>query len=277
MPSGALRHFQGTNQWDGVMWWQTNELLLILSTCALMALAIELGCWLGRRHHGRASEAITGHINNLQSAILGLLALLLGFTFSMALARFDARKALVVDEANAIGTAALRAEFLPEPDRLEAHELLADYAASRLDFFRAGADPAAINQTYENTNAIQSALWAIATARAQAEPQSVPGSQFNSALNELFDLAEKRRAALDNHVPEAVITLLVVVTLVAFFLMAYSLALQDRRRHGATYLFALLIAFVLGVILDLDRPRRGFVQVSQASMERTLQSLRTPP
>lgn len=259
------------------MWWHANEVLVVVITVALTALAIEVGFRLGRRQHGRTSEALTAHLGNLQSALLGLLALLLGFTFAMAIGRFDARKELVLAEANAIGTAALRADFLPEPDREEVRTLLRAYATSRLNFFKAGVDPVALERAYQDAETLQAGLWAIAVERAQAEPGSLPNSQFSAALNELIDLSEMRRAALENHVPELVVTLLIIVTLVAFGLIAYSLALNDSRRHVATYVFALMIAFVLAAVLDLDRPRRGWVQVSQASMERVLQDLGPSP
>lgn len=255
------------------MWWHANEGLIAVTTVVLTALAIEFGFRLGRRHSGRASAALDAHLGNLQSALLGLLALLLGFTFAMAVGRFDTRKELVLAEANAIGTAALRADFLPAPDRDEARALLRAYATSRLDFFKAGVNANALEQSYQEAATLQAGLWSIAVERAQAEPGSLPNSQFAAALNELIDLSEMRRAALENHVPELVVTLLIIVTLVAFALIAYSLALNDPRRHAATYVFALMIAFVLTAVLDLDRPRRGWVQVSQASMERVLQDL----
>ncbi len=255
------------------MLWLINEgLFVVLALCAAL-LVIEFGFRLGRRQHASASEGLRSHLGTLQGAVLGLLALLLGFTFSMAVTRFEARKALVVEEANAIGTAALRSEFLPPDIHTSARQLLAGYAQARLDYFAAGVDAERVATALNTAQSLQDQLWSIAVANAVADPHSVPAAQFSASLNELFDLDERRRAALDNHVPELVIWLLMGVTFVALAMIAYGLAIVDRRRHGSTYLFALMIVLVLATILDLDRPRRGLVQVGQGSMERVLQSL----
>ena len=152
------------------------------------------------------------HVEALQSAVLVLLALLLGFTFAMAVSRFDTRKGLVLEEANAIGTTSLRAQFLSEPQRSEALALLRQYVSARLDFYGAGIDQVRLEAASAAAQGIMNRLWALAVTAAAADPRSVPTGLFAQSLNDLIDANEKRRVALDNHVPEAVVYLLLLVS-----------------------------------------------------------------
>jgi len=113
-----------------------NEWLIVTIVIALFLSAIEIGFRLGRRGKAKGNEPTRSQVNVLQAASLGLLALLLGFTFSMALTRFDTRKQLVLDEANAIGTTFLRAQLLPDPARKEVSDLLRRYVDVGLSFTR---------------------------------------------------------------------------------------------------------------------------------------------
>ena len=250
------------------MLWGIDEFLLFLAALAAFALAMEAGFRLGRRHRDRSDGYTTTHVSALQAALLGLLALLLGFTFAMAVSRFDTRKSLVVDEANAIGTTYLRAQLLPPPQRQELVTLLKAYVAARLAFFDAGVDKARLDAAYAAASRIEGQLWASAIVLAEQDRRSVTAGLFIQSLNDVIDLNEKRRVALENHVPDIVIYLLFAVSMVAVGFIAYGGGLAGQRRHGSTAIFALLIALVLATILDIDRPRRGLVQVVQDSMTR---------
>ncbi len=109
-----------------------GEILLIVAAFALFAIALEIGYRIGARRQATNDEPERTHANSLHGATLGLLALLLGFTFAMAVSRYETRKQLMVDQANAIGTAALRARLLPAPAAERGVELLRQYVDSRL-------------------------------------------------------------------------------------------------------------------------------------------------
>jgi hypothetical protein len=256
------------------MIWHTSEFLLFVLILALFALVIEGAFRLGSRVRGQQGDGDTTHAGELQSATLVLLALLLGFTFAMAVQRYDTRREFVLQEANAIGTTSLRARFLPEPQRTEAMGLLREYVGTRLDFYRAGIDRARLDAANAASDRIQQRLWDLATAAVAADPRSVATGLFIQSLNEVIDDNEKRRAALENHVPEAVIWLLLLVAAVAMGFVAYGCGLAGRRRLAMNATFAMLITLVITVILDIDRPRRGLVKVNQDSMLRLQQSLR---
>jgi hypothetical protein len=135
----------------------------------------------------------------------------------------------------------------------------------------------ALDAVESRAGTIENQLWALGRAELQADPRSQPASLYLQALNEVFDLREKRRFALDDQVPTAVIVLLFAVAVVALALIAYSCGLSGRRRLPANLTFAFLIALVFIIILDIDRPRQGFVRVSDASLVRLQQSLAAPP
>lgn len=250
------------------MIWQINEFVLLLSALALFLFVIEMSFRLGRRKGNRSDDDGKVHVGALQAAALVLLALLLGFAFAMAVSRFDMRKALVIEEANAIGTTFLRSQFLPEPQRQEIAALIKDYVSARLDFYDAGIKPHLLHAANVAAQRIEERLWALTVRVAAQEARSVPVGLFIQSLNELLDDNERRRVALENHVPEAVIFLLFFVSAVALGFVAYGCGLARQRRFAMNAVFALLIAMVITVILDMDRPRRGLVRVSQDSMIR---------
>lgn len=250
------------------MIWQTNELTLFFVALACFLAVMELGFRVAKKFGTGGDEAVVEHVSSLQNALLGLLALLIGFTFAMSISRFDTRKDLVMEEANAIGTAYLRAHFLPAPHDRKVSKLLKDYVDARIDFYAAGISPEQLREVNVKAYHIESQLWEHAITVSKANTLPVPVSQFVTALNEVIDINEKRQVALENHVPEAVVWLLFLVAATGMGFIGYEYGLKGRRRHAATAIFALLIAVVLTVILDIDRPRRGLIQVSQASLLR---------
>ena len=145
--------------------------------------------------------------------------------------------------------------------------------ATRLAFYDAGIDRQKIDAANAGATRIQNALWAMTVAAMAADPRSVAGGLFVNALNDVIDHQEKRQAAFDNHVPEPVLALLLVFGFVAFGFTGYVCGLVRRRCALSNALFALLVVLVLTTTLDLDRPRRGLIEVSQESLLRLQTSL----
>src|ERR1700742_2479724 len=148
--------------------------VIFFSGLASILAMSEIGWQLGIRTKGRAGS----NFFTLESATLGLLALMLAFTFSMALTRFEARRDAVVQEANAIGTTALRARLLPEPHRAESLKLLREYVQVRIAAFHSGHSFAELKATVERSNAIQEALWKQARAVGENDKALVPSGLF---------------------------------------------------------------------------------------------------
>ncbi len=246
--------------------YDVDLLLLFLVSIGALILFTELGFHLGRRAGRSTSEKALSQISAIQAAILGLLALLLGFTFAMAMSRFDVRKQMILDEANAIGTASLRTQLLPDPPRRELADLLRRYVNVRLEFYAAGTDENKLNAASEATNRLQTQIWSSAAALAEKEPRAVTIGLFLQSMNEVIDLHNKRLTALENHVPEVILFLLYFVALVATGLIGYGCGLGGVRNLFVTVVSSILIAAVIIVIIDLDRPRHGLIQVSQQRM-----------
>ena len=248
-----------------------NHGLLTLFAVVLIAIfsAGESGRLRGRRAVGRGG----GDVSTLEGSTLGLLALMIGFTFAMALARFEVRRDAIVTEANAIGTTALRARLLPEPNRSEALKLLKEYAQVRLEVTQSVLDASALNAAIVRSNQIHEKLWQNTIAVAARDPAPVPTGVFIQSLNEMIDSHAKRLAAFHNRVPDIVFLALYGVAIVAFALVGYANGLEKRRVRLPTYLTGAIVASVILLVQDLDRPTSGFISVSQQPMVDVIESM----
>jgi hypothetical protein len=245
--------------------------LIAVGLLVLLLIGNLLGYRLGLWSRRRAPNGVRTQANAIQAATLGLLALLLGFSFSMALQRYDARVQAVVAEANTLGTARLRSDLLPEPLRTQARSLLNDYLVVRLRSADLSLDRRDARYVHwQETTRLQEALWRIAAVATAANPAPVPTGQFVHALNELFDATTQRAAALDAHVPEAVLLLLFGVFGVSGGIIGYAGGIEGGQPRVPTLLMAVLIVLVMFMIIDLDRPRRGLIKVPQTAMQALL-------
>jgi hypothetical protein len=250
------------------MLWGIDESLLFFIAVAIFLGVIELGFRLGLRHRDDNDDAARTHITALQSALLGLLALLLGFTFAMAVSRFETRKTLVLEEANAIGKAFWRSQLIKTTRRDELAKQLKAYVASRVVFHLAASNEARVESAHAASTRIAQQIWQLASAIEAEDPRSSATTLFIQSVNDMIDVNEKRRVALENHVPEPVHHLLFLVAVGALAFIAYGSGLNGRRRIVSTGIFATLIAMVLTFIVDIDQPGSGLIVVSQESMLR---------
>lgn len=244
-----------------------SSLSITLGLFVLIVVFNEFGFRLGRFIQNRTDDEIKTLTGAIQASILGLLALLLGFTFSMSMQRFDNRSQALIAEANAIGTVILRVELLPEAHRANAHELLRQYVDQRVAVGRIDLTRRSERREYEIRIAkLQTELWTLAVAAAQADPRPVTSGAFINALNEMIDAQGRRNALLEMHVPEVVLLLLFVVFVASGGILGYSSGLSGRRIVAPTLMVSFLIALIVFIIIDLDRPKRGLIQVDQNSL-----------
>ncbi|MGB8837378.1 MAG: hypothetical protein WA306_05095 [Candidatus Acidiferrales bacterium] len=244
----------------------TNEIVIYIVFFALMLVATDVGFRSGRRSETRTPDETKSQISAVEDAILGILALLLGFTMFMAVSRFDARKQLVLDEANAIGTSLRRTELLPAIDGSEIASLLRQYIDVRVQYGTSGNDLARLDSLRLQTVRLQNEFWARAIASGQKNPDPVRVGLLLQSLNQVMDLESARKMAFENPVPESVIYVNCIVGLLAIMLVGYTFGLHGRRQIFSTFVLTLAITLVLGLIIDLDRPRSGFIRVSQQPM-----------
>src|SRR6266481_5944928 len=257
---------------------QAENLPIIFAASIIEFLLIfEAGYRIGRKRRAAIDEPTRAWVTAIYSAILAMLGLLLGFSWAMAQQRFEARRELVVEEANAIGTTYLRAQWLPEPHRGDVSKLLRQYVDVRLPKgFESRNTEEVVRETSVLSERLQDQLWVQAVDLAQKNPTPVV-ALFLSSLNETIDLHAKRLAQFRNRVPEGVLLLLYLFATVAMLITGYGSGLRTERCVLPTVAMVVLLSTSLFVIVDLDRPRRGLINVSQESMIRLQQKLMAGP
>lgn len=243
-----------------------SEIVIYFAFLALMLAATEAGFRLGRKSEDSTPEKTKSQVSTVEAGILGVLGLLLGFTMSMAVSRFEARKQLVLEEANAIGTSCLRAELLPPPEGPEIARLLREYVTVRVQHGTAGNDLSRLDGLLAQTVRLQKELWSRAAAYAQKDPNPVRAGLLLQSLNQAIDLESARRMALRDHVPASVLYVNSIVGLLSATVVGYVFGLSGQRQIFSMCVLALAITLVLAVIIDLDRPRLGFIRISQQPM-----------
>ncbi len=253
--------------------YEQNVVLVALALFALLLVASEIGFRRGRAVGSSLIEASKSQLSGFQGAMMGLLALLLGFSFALAESRFETRRHLVIEESNAIGTTYLRSQMLPEPYRTKVAQLLREYVDARLEFFQAGVDEDRLKGAIDKAAGVQQQLWSQALAVTEKDPRPVPTGLFITPLNDVIDLHAERDAARLNRVPEIALWLLVIAAVGSMGLAGYGGGVGSRRNLAHTIIVALIISLVILVIMEFDRPRRGFIKVSQQSMIALRQSL----
>jgi hypothetical protein len=227
----------------------------------VMLAASEIGRALGLVARGAQDNNAT-----LEAAILGLLALMISFTFAMALSLFEARRDAILSEANAIGTTALRARLLPPPHDAQAIKLLRDYVQIRVDLFRQASSTREVKAAIERSNAIQTSLWQNVQAVEAVDKGMVPTGLFIQTLNEMIDDHEKRVTAYNNRVPNIVLIGLYAIAFVAVAFTGFGAELNSRQSRLPVYVMGILVCGVLLLIQDLDRPGAGLIGTSQQPM-----------
>jgi hypothetical protein len=237
-------------------------LTIFLAGLVIIVGACEIGWQLGIRSKSKGGQNVT----TLESAIIGILALMIGFTFAMALTRFEARRDAVLNEANAIGTTALRARLLAEPYRTDSLKLLKEYVQIRLDIAQSDRSLAETASAIERSNAIQETLWLQAKAVAASDTGMVPTGLYVQTLNDMIDSQAKRLSGLRNRVPNLVFLMLFAIAAVAAGFGGYASGIEPTHSRVPIYLMGSLVCVIIMLILDLDRPASGFIVNNQQAM-----------
>jgi hypothetical protein len=237
--------------------------------------SIALGVLVGRRVR-HLSDTLTEPFGVLQTAMLGVVGLLLAFGLSLSLSRYEDRRATIVLEANAIGTTYLRAQTLPEPIRSDSLELLVEYTESAIRLAENVPGSAEELAAAEEEGQLQRRLWALAGEALAAAPQDSAPRLYVETLNEMIDSQTVRVAALNNQVPGEILWLELIGAAVALGLLAAYLTLVGRGVTGVL-VAAMVVAFLVFITADLDRPTRGPIEVPDAALTEQLESMRLPP
>jgi hypothetical protein len=243
--------------------------LFFFALFAIGSLATEIGYRVASLARVNQDPDLREPVISLRDGLLVLLSLLLGFTFAMAVGRFEHRRELVVDEANAIGTTNLRARLFPDPTRTRVTQLLQQYTGERLKFGEASVQGDSLSLADRQSAELQKKLWNETESLVAQEKSPIVGL-FVQSVNETIDLDAKRLAALENRIP---LLIWILITFVGALTCLSSGFSAKKRFWFPMIVMPLMIAAVAALISDLDTPRSGFIHISQASMQRLQQGL----
>ena len=250
--------------------WQLGLLLAVI-----MFGATVVGLVIGRilSHH---AESLREPFGTVQAALLTMVGLVLAFGLAMAVGRYDSRRAAVVDDANAIGTAYLRAQLLQEPARERSLPLYVAYTDASIALSRAVPGSAAAKRAIATESGIQRRLWSLTGTAVDAAPTDSAPRVYVESLNAMIDMQTTRVAALNNRVPPSISLVELLGAAIALALMAVYLAMFSRG-VVTVLLAAGLLALLLFVTFDLDRPTRGFIKVPDTPLTAVRAGMELPP
>ena len=241
--------------------------------CFSSLLAFWSLAWIGTmfwQRHRELREALHDDLTFILGAALTLLGLIIGFTFSMAVSRYDQRKSYEEQEANAIGTECLRANLLPAGDAAKVRGLLRNYLHQRLLNYKARND-VELKQIDAQTARLQNEMWSAVVTRAEAQPTPI-AALVVSGMNDVLNSQGYAQAAWWNRIPTAAWLLLLAICI--FCNLLIGLAARGR----SAFLFVILpiaLAICLSLIADIDSPRRGFIHVYPQNLESLAESMRS--
>lgn len=234
-----------------------------IGVCACMVGLMEAGRRIGVWRNAKHSEDTAKPFVALEGSVFGLMGLLLAFTFSSAASRFETRRHLAVEEANAIGTAWLRLDLLPAPRQTGLRENFRAYMDSRMAFYRDITDSQAVRRALFEATALQQQIWSQAlTACSEAPAVSTPSLVLGS-LNAMFDVRTTRTVAANTHLSSEIAILLILCPLLCSFLAGISFAARARRSWTHMLAFAAILSFTVFVIFDLEYPRVGMIRLDE--------------
>lgn len=237
-------------------------LLIGVVACGVL-LSIEIGYRVGRYRAASPKHEVEAPVGTIVGAILGLLAFILAFTFGMAANQFEARREMVVEEANAIGTAYLRANLLPDDQSTKVQQLITQYVDVRLEI----VERRNVEEALAKSDGLHRQLWREVETASRLQPGSVPVGLFTEAVNSVIDEHAKRiQVGLRNRLPPLLWIVLLMLTFLAMAGVGYQGGLIKSIRSPATFVLIVSFSIIIGLIADLDTPQDGALVVSQEAL-----------
>ena len=246
--------------------------IIVLFVCVVLVILVscEVGYQLGKHFRTRKDRDAMTSIGPMVVGLLGMLAFVLAFTFSMAASHHTLRKIYVIDEANAVGTAYLRADLLQMQYKKEVKRLLREYVDSRLqavvDIRLKGASGSHFDAAVSHSLDIHQLLWAqVSTAAAKAS--SLNTSLMIKSINNVIEMHEKRvTAGLFNRIPSSIWIAVLVICILTMITMGTQIGLTGKRRLIAVIPLSMAFSALFVLVVDLDRPQKGLIKVGQQAM-----------
>jgi hypothetical protein len=251
----------------GNIFYQADPFFICLVLMGVFVAAFEIGSRIEKwRRKGVSGSAEKVGVGLILSGLLTLMALMLGFTYTLSEARFEKRRQLVIDEANALRTAYMRTETLPEPQRFEIRDLLRQYTANRVQITTiTDITPKKILNANTRAKQLQNMMWSRGVTIVRESPTLV-NIVFLESLNATTMMYTSRLAAYNNRVPASIYLVLFVESTIIMILTGYYFGSMGRSGRTLTTILALLLVSVMWLTMDLDQPTRGAIRASQQSL-----------
>jgi hypothetical protein len=234
------------------------------SVLALITFILIIGCYAAGHyrksiHLRKFPDQASKDTSTMTGALLALLGLMLAFSFSMANSRFDTRRLVIIEGANAIGTVILRTEMYPDSVRALLRSSMKEYVEARIVVFERSHTDEELHANQVRLDSISHSVWMITASYAKVDPTTVRTSELIPALNDMIDIVTTRRAAFASTIPDAIIYFLLLLCLTSAFLLAH-----DRKNNADWVVvigFALMLSATIFTIIDLDRPQSGLINM----------------
>jgi hypothetical protein len=238
---------------------------IVLGLFAGILICLELGWRIRRKHLENETANSDAGLGTLASAVYGLMGLLIAFTFSGAATRFEARRALIVQETNAIRNAYMRIDLLPADAQPPLRQDYRDYLDARLAYYeKLENNTAASKAAHARSVALQEKIWSESVAAETRLNSNAVTSLVTAAMNSMIDITTTRSMALETHPPTAIYLALAALVLASSVLAGYSMAKSGQRNWTHMLVYAATIALALYLILDMDYPRIGLIRIDSA-------------
>lgn len=258
-----------------------SELMIVSGLLIGMFISLEAGFVYGRRRQSAITGPVRSQVSGVLASTVGLLALLLGFTFSLAVIRYEARNQALVTETNAIGTTYLRTWLLPADMQEDTRQLLRQYVDVLIQEGALPlADSAARAPLQDQALRISNRIWSQAIKAAERDPRVLTSGLFIQALNAQIDATAARNAAVSRRVPEIVIWLILAASLFVTALLGFASGISGERASISAGILAVTLIIVIYLIITLDRPRSGSIRTNPQpvlSLVRSMQPEWAPP
>ncbi len=247
--------------------YNVNSFAIAAIMIFISLLILYFGYWLGRKKSSVFTDPMKAQITTSQTAFLGLFSFLMAFSFGAALHHFDNRSEAMMEEASAIGTTYLRAQMLPESVKNDTLNLLKSYIDIRVQTVQIP-----INNAFERDPLLKEAslirikLWNLTLKALEKDDRVATTGLYIQALNELMDSYDKRDEAINWNIPTVVLLSLTFALALWAWSVGYSSAIGSHMPSRIVIAFMISVVIMMSIIIDLDRPRRGLIQVSQKNM-----------
>jgi len=236
-----------------------NEWLIISIIFILLIITYRTGFILGTRNVTIKAEGHINRVTNMQAGLMGLLGVMLAFSFSLSSQRFEKRRQLVIEESLKIGTAYFRAGLLPDTTRKDLRELLKNYLHERINFYKPGNSYDAMKASEKKSEHLQVLIWYKTASLGRTNP-TLNTNVTILALNEMIDIGGNISSEFQNRVPLYILMLLVFISICTILTMGYSDGLTSDKNLSFAVILNLVLCGILLLIIDMDAPTSGFLK-----------------